>query len=226
MKYKTAVFDLDGTLLNTLEDLTAAVNASLCKNNMPERTVEEVRQFVGNGIAKLMERAVPEGANNPSFDRALHDFREHYSRHCNDCTTTYPGISDLLLWMKQQGVRMAVVSNKADFAVKELMPLYFNGVIEVAYGEKEEEGIRKKPAPDMVFRALEELSSSVDEAVYIGDSDVDFATAEAAGMSCIGVSWGFRGRAFLEEKGVQVIVDKPEQLKKYFENENGQKRNA
>lgn len=216
MKYKTAIFDLDGTLLDTLEDLAAAVNAALKRNNMPVRTMEEVRQFVGNGIVKLMERAVPEGTDNPSFGQAMHDFRQYYSEHCNDRTKAYPGILRLLRWLKERDVRMAIVSNKANFAVQELNPLYFDNVIDVAYGENEAEGIRKKPAPDMVFRALKDLSSSVDEAVYIGDSDVDLATAAAAGMPCIGVSWGFRGRAFLEQNGVQRIVDDPEQLKEFF----------
>lgn len=219
MKYEAAIFDLDGTLLNTLEDLADAVNAALKENGMPSRTLEEVRQFVGNGIVKLMERAVPQGKENPAFDSTLQDFKKYYGHHCNDKTKPYPGILDTLNRLKERGVPMAIVSNKADFAVKELNPLYFEGVIDVALGENEAAGIRKKPAPDMVFRALNTLGCPVGKAVYVGDSDVDLATAKAAGMPCIGVSWGFRGRDFLKEHGADIIIDKPEELENFFENE-------
>lgn len=217
MKYEAAIFDLDGTLLNTLEDLADAVNAALKENGMPPRTLEEVRQFVGNGIVKLMERAVPQGKENPAFDSTLQDFKDYYGKHCNDKTKPYPGILDTLNRLKERGVPMAIVSNKADFAVKELNPLYFEGLIDVALGENEAAGIRKKPAPDMVFKALNGLECPVEKAVYVGDSDVDLATAKAAGMPCIGVSWGFRGRAFLEQHGADVIIDKPNELEKFFE---------
>lgn len=218
MKYKAAIFDLDGTLLNTLEDLADAVNVALDKNGMPVRTLEEVRQFVGNGIVNLMERAVPMGKDNPAFEQALQDFKQYYGEHCNDKTDLYPGIENILHRLKQSGVRMAIVSNKADFAVRELSPLYFEGVIEVAFGENEAAGIRRKPAPDMVLKALEALHCTVQDAVYIGDSDVDLATARAAGMPCIGVSWGFRGRTFLEQQGADAIIDEPEQLENFFYN--------
>lgn len=216
MKYKTAIFDLDGTLLNTLEDLTSAVNAALTNNQMRVRTMEEVRTFVGNGILKLMERAVPSGKENPAFEKALRDFKTYYEIHCNDVTAPYPGILDTLKKLKEKGIKMAIVSNKADFAVKELNSLYFEEIMDVSYGENEAQGIRKKPAPDMVLQALEDLSCKKDQAVYIGDSDVDLDTAEAVGIPCIGVSWGFRGRTFLEEKGVTVIIDRPEQLEDFF----------
>lgn len=218
MKYEAAIFDLDGTLLNTLEDLADAVNVALKENEMPPRTVEEVRQFVGNGIVKLIERAVPQGRENPAFDSTLQDFKKYYGQHCNDKTKPYPGILETLNRLKERGVSMAIVSNKADFAVKELNPLYFEGVIDVALGENEAAGIRKKPAPDMVFRALDTLDCPVEKAVYVGDSDVDLATAKAADMPCIGVSWGFRGRDFLKEHGADVIIDKPEELENFFEN--------
>ena len=151
MKYEAAIFDLDGTLLNTLEDLADAVNVALKENGMPPRTVEEVRQFVGNGIVKLIERAVPQGRENPAFDSTLQDFKKYYGQHCNDKTKPYPGILETLNRLKERGVSMAIVSNKADFAVKELNPLYFEGVIVVALGENEEVGGRKKPAPDTVI---------------------------------------------------------------------------
>lgn len=212
MKYEAIIFDLDGTLLNTLEDLTDAVNVVLAKYNMPIKTLEQIRQYVGNGIVKLMERAVPEGRNHAAFDKALEEFKQYYSVHCRDKTAPYPGILNMLQQFKEHGVRMAIVSNKADFAVKELNPVYFQGLIEIAHGENEAAGIRKKPSPDMVFQALREMDCGIDKAVYVGDSDVDLATAANAGMTCIGVSWGFRGREFLEKQGAELIVDTPEEL--------------
>ena len=157
MTYQTAVFDLDGTLLNTLEDLADAVNYSLKKNKMPLCTITQVCQYVGNGIVKLMERAVPSGKDNPVFEQALSDFKEYYGEHCNDTTCLYPGVEEMIVFLKEQGYRLAIVSNKADFAVKELMPVYFPNLLDVALGEMEEMGIRKKPAPDMVYKALTEL---------------------------------------------------------------------
>ena len=216
MKYEASIFDLDGTLLNTLEDLADAVNVALKENGMPPRTVEEVRQFVGNGIVKLIERAVPQGRENPAFDSTLQDFKKYYGQHCNDKTKPYPGILDTLNRLKERGVSMAIVSNKADFAVKELNPLYFEGVIDVALGENEEVGVRKKPAPDMVYKALEVLQCPIEKAVYIGDSDVDIKTAKNAGIPCISVTWGFRDRNFLLNSGAQNLADKPEEILKYL----------
>ncbi len=212
MRYEAVVFDLDGTLLDTLEDLTEAVNAALRSQNLPERTKEEVRNFVGNGIVNLMRRAVPGGEGHPAFDSMMDEFRRFYGKHCRDKTAPYHGIPELLDCLARKGVRMAVVSNKADFAVQELIPVYFGGRIAVAHGENEAEGIRKKPCADMVFRALEELGCPAGRAVYVGDSDVDLQTAANAGMACISVSWGFRGREFLEEKGAKYVIDRPEEL--------------
>lgn len=220
MKSKAVIFDLDGTLLNTLEDLTDAVNVALAKYHMPVKTQEQVRQYVGNGIVKLMERAVPEGRKHPAFDMALQEFKQYYGVHCRDKTAPYPGILNMLRRFRNNGFQMAVVSNKADFAVKELMPVYFQGLIEIAYGEDEAAGIRKKPSPDMVFQALREMDCSVDQAVYVGDSDVDLETASHAGMACIAVSWGFRSREFLEQHGAERIADTPDDLLSYvFKNE-------
>lgn len=212
MKYEAIIFDLDGTLLNTLEDLTDAVNVALAKYGMPVKTQEQIRQYVGNGIFKLMERAVPDGRNHSAFDKALQEFKKYYSAHCRDKTAPYPGIVKMLQQLKEHGIQMAIVSNKADFAVKELNPIYFRGLIEIAHGENEAAGIRKKPSPDMVLQALREMDCGIDKAVYVGDSDVDLATAANAGMTCIGVSWGFRGRDFLEQQGAEIIVDTPEEL--------------
>lgn len=212
MAYRAVIFDLDGTLLDTLQDLTDAVNAALSSQGLPLRSREEVCAFVGNGIQKLLERAVPEGQGNPAFDKVFEVFREHYRVHCQDKTAPYEGILPLLRELKERGIRVGVVSNKADFAVQELIPFYFERLVSVAHGENEAAGILKKPAPDMVYQTLEELGCRASEAVYVGDSDVDLETAENSGLAVISVSWGFRGRAFLEEHGADRIVDSPEEL--------------
>lgn len=209
MRYKAVVFDLDGTLLNTLEDLKDAVNAVLKERKMPERNLEEIRNFVGNGIAKLIQRSVPAGTAEKETGEVLAAFREYYGAHCQDKTEPYEGILELLSQLKKKGFFVAVVSNKADFAVKELIPFYFDDLIPVVMGENEAGGIPKKPAPDMVWKALQALGCSREEAVYIGDSDVDVQTARNSKLDFIGVSWGFRGRDFLEKQGAEVIVDKP-----------------
>lgn len=216
MRYQAVVFDLDGTLLNTLEDLTDSVNAALRLHAMPQRSTEEIRQFVGNGIAKLLERAVPDRTPEELRKKVLEDFREYYGEHCRDKTEPYAGIMELLRTLKKAGIKMAVVSNKADFAVKELVPVYFGELIGVANGEKESEGIRKKPAPDMVRTALKKLGCSPKEAVYVGDSDVDIKTAQNCGMDCISVTWGFRSRAFLKQEGAEKIIDTPSEIMQYL----------
>ena len=206
-KYDTVIFDLDGTLLNTIEDLAASVCYALSNNGMPERTVDEVRSFVGNGIGKLMERAVPSGTDGNIIEKALGDFREHYRVHCMDLTHPYTGIREMLEEMKRCGFKTAIVSNKADFAVKELWKYYFPDLIGTAVGERV--GVPRKPAPDSVFAAAKELGSALSGTIYAGDSDVDILTAKNAGIPCISVSWGFKGRKFLEEHGAEYIIDKP-----------------
>lgn len=212
MKYQAVLFDLDGTLLNTLDDLRDAVNAALRSQDLPERSLEEVRNFVGNGIIKLMERAVPEGKDHPAFSEIMDVFRAFYGEHCQDKTSVYPGIQEMLRTLKKNHIKTAVVSNKADFAVQELMPVYFPGLIDTAYGENEAAGIRKKPSPDMVRQALRDLGCETEHTVYVGDSDVDLKTAANAGMDCISVSWGFRGREFLRQHGAGTIIDDPSEL--------------
>lgn len=209
-RYNTVIFDLDGTLLNTLEDLTAAVNYALDSCAMPKRTIEEVRRFVGNGIRNLMLRAVPGGEDNTDFERAYQLFQQYYKLHCNDRTKPYPGIIELLEELKKQGYHLAIVSNKADFGVKELQKIYFKDYITTAIGEKE--GIRKKPAPDTVQQALRELGKEKENAIYVGDSDVDIQTAKNAGLPCISVTWGFRSREFLGEHGADRFADDTKQL--------------
>ena len=212
---KAVVFDLDGTLLYTLEDLKNATNYALKQKGMPERTLDEVRRFVGNGVRLLMERAVPQGADNPEFEETFALFKEYYDVHCNDNTSPYDGIMELLEELKVRGITMAIVSNKIDFAVKSLDKLYFKDYMTAAIGEMEEEGIRKKPAPDMVQKALKELGVTQDEAIYVGDSDVDIATAKNSGLECVSVTWGFRDVEFLKEHGATNLIDEPVELLNY-----------
>lgn len=207
----TVIFDLDGTLLNTLCDLAGSVNAALAKNNMPQRTLNEVREFVGNGVRNLMLRAVPGGSENPAFEQAFADFKEHYARHCADQTAPYPGVLELLAELNERGYKLAVVSNKLDAAVKKLAMQYFGDLLSVAIGEKE--NVRRKPAPDSVFAAMEELSSDSAHSIYVGDSDVDIKTAENAGIPCISVTWGFRDREFLAAHGAYLYADNTEEMK-------------
>ncbi len=210
MKYTIAIFDLDGTILNTLEDLADSTNYALKTCGYPERTMDEVRQFVGNGIRKLMERAVPEGTPVEEIDRVHETFTAHYKVHCADKTRPYDGIMELLQNLKKDGCKLAVVSNKADYGVQELCKQYFDGVFDFAVGERE--GIRKKPAPDSVNEVLKTLECSRDRAVYIGDSDVDIQTAANAQMDHIIVEWGFRDVQFLISQGAKVLVEKPEEI--------------
>lgn len=212
MVYKLVIFDLDGTILNTLEDLAASVNAALRLNAMPERTIEEVRQFVGNGIRKLIERAVPAETSPESTEQVLADFRSHYELHCTDRTAPYEGIPALIDALRAAGMLTAVVSNKADSAVQKLCAAMFPGQFDAVAGERE--GVRRKPAPDAVNAVLERFGIAKEEAVYIGDSDVDIRTAANAGMACISVDWGFRDAAFLNAHGAEEILSSPETLQK------------
>ena len=212
MMYDTYIFDLDGTLLDTLGDLAASVNYALRCNDMPEHSLDAVRRFVGNGVRLLMERAVPGGAANPRFDAAFTTFRQHYMEHSLDTTRPYDGIVELLHELKRQGKHTAVVSNKFDAATKELCRHFFPDTIDVAIGEHEAEGIRKKPAPDTVNEALRQLGVSKEHAVYIGDSDVDVLTAKNSGIPCISVLWGFRDRDFLLAHGATRFIQRPAEL--------------
>ena len=210
MRYEAVIFDLDGTLLDTLDDLKDSLNYTLKKNNLPERTREEVRLFVGNGIRKLMERGVPTGTDEAVIDKVYSDFTEHYKIHCNDKTKPYGGVLNMLEKLKQNGVKLAVLSNKADYAVQDLCKRYFCGYIDIAAGEIE--GIPKKPAPDGVYRTLEKLGVECGKCVYIGDSDVDVYTAKNSGMNCIAVDWGFRDKDVLINAGAEIIVSSPDGL--------------
>lgn len=210
--YKTYIFDLDGTLLDTLSDLAAAVNYALRTHGMPEYSIDDVRRFVGNGVRKLMERAIPDGAANPQFDETFATFRQYYMAHSLDTTRPYEGIPEALAALKARGCRLAVVSNKMMAATQELCQHFFPDTIEVAIGENEAEGIRKKPAPDTVFAALKALGVGKEGAVYVGDSDVDIETARNSGLPCISVLWGFRDRDFLIQHGAKTFISDPGNL--------------
>lgn len=210
MNYDTYIFDLDGTLLDSLTDLAISCNYALRINNMPERTIDEVRCFVGNGVKKLMERAIPNGLQNPAFEKTYADFRQHYLVHNLDNTKPYPGIIPLLKRLHNEGKNIAVVSNKFYAATQDLVKHFFGEYITVAIGERE--NIRKKPAPDTVFEALRQLNASPAGAVYIGDSDVDVMTARNCNIPCISVLWGFRTKEFLIKNGATTFVTAPDEI--------------
>ena len=210
--YKTYIFDLDGTLLNTLGDLAASTNYALRQYGMPEHTIDDVRRFVGNGVGKLIERAIPEGLANSQYEDVLATFRKHYMLHSLDTTAPYPGIESLLHSLRSHGCNVAVVSNKFYNATVELCRHFFADTVEVAIGERE--NIRRKPAPDTVFEAMRQLGVSGEDTVYVGDSDVDVATARNSGIPCISVLWGFRDRDFLIEHGATTFVNTPEDILK------------
>lgn len=208
---KAVIFDLDGTLLNTLADLASSTNYALGQYGYPLRTIDEVRRFVGNGVAKLIERAVPAGTSEADTQSVLSCFKNHYLEHSLDTTVPYDGIIDLLSQLKRKGIFTAIVSNKLDPAVRELHEHFFRGLVDTAVGESSER--RAKPAPDMVNEALRRLGIDAESAVYVGDSEVDIMTARNAGMRCISVSWGFKTRDFLIQNGASSIADTAADLK-------------
>lgn len=210
MKYKLAIFDLDGTLLDTLEDLTDAVNYALNQCGYPTRTISEIRSFVGNGIRKLIERSLPADTEAAEIDRVHEIFSPYYKEHCNVKTHPYEGVLAMLQKLREEGVLTAVLSNKADFAVQPLMQQYFPDLFDAAFGERP--GIPRKPAPNAVYEIIKLLDVQKEAAVYIGDSNVDIETACNAGLPCISVDWGFRSREQLLSAGAQVIISDPREL--------------
>ena len=204
------IFDLDGTLTDTLQDLANSVNYALRKMNWRERSLDEVRSFVGNGVRRLISRAVPEGISEEEFERCFAFFRQHYLVHCQDNTRLYPHVGGMLQEVHKQGFKTAIVSNKLQAGVDELYDTYFRDVIDVAIGQRE--GMALKPAPDMVELALEQLGASKDETIYLGDSEVDALTARNAGLRFVACLWGFRDREQLEEAGATEFISHPEEL--------------
>lgn len=207
MAYKALIFDLDGTLTDSLEDLWISVNHSLRAMGWPERTLDEVKTFVGNGVHLLIERSVPHGTCPNKLEQCFQLFRSHYVEHCMDHTVPYPGISDMLAELNKKGYQMAIVSNKLQSGVNIIYNRHYASLIHVAIGEHD--GVRRKPAPDMIYEAITRLGVKKEECVYLGDSDVDIRTAQAAGLPCISVLWGFRDKEFLLAHGATTLAQEP-----------------
>lgn len=209
-RYTAVVWDLDGTLLDTLEDLCLAVNHALRTFGEPERPMSDIRLFAGNGVRRLVALSTPGGEEHPRFEDIFRCFKAYYVEHCSDHTGLYPGMKDTLRALHAAGYRMAVVSNKLQAGVDELYREHFSDTVELAVGERP--GVPRKPAPDMVTGALREMGVTPSQAVYIGDSEVDLATARNAGLDCITVLWGFRDREWLEKQGARTFAGRPEDI--------------
>lgn len=210
MKYELVIFDMDGTILDTLDDLADSLNYALIQSGMPTRTRTEVCNFVGNGIRKLIERGVPSGSTEEQIKGVHAIFTEYYKVHCVDKTQPYSGILELIQTLRVAGIKTAVVSNKADYGVQELCEQYFDGMFDAAVGERP--NVRKKPAPDSVNEVLKQLGVDRTHALYVGDSDVDIETAKQAEMDCVSVLWGFRDREFLLAHGAKDMISQPQEL--------------
>lgn len=207
---KTVLFDLDGTLLNTLTDLSNSVNYALSSHHLPQRTELEVRSFLGNGIHNLIEKSVPENTPSELLEDVFQSFKSYYLQHGLDSTAPYPGIISLLKALQQKSVKMAIISNKVDTAVQQLNKKFFSDYIGIAIGEKPQ--IRRKPAPDSVLLAIKALDANPATTLYVGDSEVDYETAHSAGIRCALVIWGFRDRLDLEALHADYYVNSPHEL--------------
>lgn len=212
MAIRCIIFDLDGTLLNTLDDLTTSTNYALLEHGLPLRTTDEVRQFVGNGIRNLIRLAVPEGSSDDLIDTVHATFDAHYAEHSLDATAPYPHVVDLVRRLRAYDIRCCVVSNKGDYAVQPLMEHFFPGLFDFVCGEREKDGIRRKPWPDTVLTCMEAVGADPAHCVYVGDSEVDVLTAENAGIPCVVVTWGFRDEQFLRERGAKTVVHSVDEL--------------
>lgn len=210
-KYKAVIFDLDGTLLDTLDDLWDAVNHTMLLFGFPKRTRDEVRSFVGNGVDRLIELCVPDGRNNPRFTDAVAEYRRYYAEHSEIKTRLYSGTGELIDRLILNGCICVVVSNKMHEATVTLCRKYFPAVNN-AYGERESDGIRRKPYPDMVIKAMNDIGVKPSECVYIGDSEVDIETARNSDIDCISVLWGFRDRELLESSGAACFAENTDEL--------------
>ena len=212
--FDTFIFDLDGTLLNTLDDLVASVNYALQELHQKSHSTDDIRRFLGNGAQKLIERSVEGGMQNSLFSEIEQLFRTHYLQHSLDNTQPYPGVIQMLEALQQRKKNIAVVSNKFYAATQQLCRHFFSGFVDVAIGERAD--IRKKPAPDTVLEALSQLRADKTSAVYIGDSEVDIETARNCGLPCISVLWGFRDKNFLKESGATCFVEHPLQILEFI----------
>lgn len=213
-KTKGVVFDMDGTVLDTLGDLVASVNYALTQHGLPARTVAEIRSYLGNGPANLLLCACPEGTPKETVQAVLATYLPYYAAHCRDTTGPYPGIPELLTTLQGEGIRMAVVSNKQECDVEALRRLFFADTVTLAVGDVP--GRPRKPAPDGVMLAMERLGVTPEETWFVGDSEVDVATAQNAGLRCIAVTWGFRDAPELATAGAEILVDTPEQAAEYI----------
>ncbi len=209
-RYKLAIFDMDGTILYTLKDLTDAMNYGLRVNGLPERSIGEIHDFIGDGVKMLTHRSVPAGSSLETEQKVFDSFTEYYKVHCNDNTVPYDGIIPLLKELRQRGIMTAVVSNKANYAVQDLAQRNFPGLFDAVEGERPP--YMRKPSADLCNLVLEEISVKAQDAIYIGDTEVDMKTAENAGMECIAVAWGFRGHERLVTLGADKIADKAEDI--------------
>ena len=211
LKYKAVIFDLDGTLLNTLEDLTDSTNFALESCGFAPRELDEVRRFVGDGMPLLIERALPDGAGKEDFDKCYRLFCEHYKNNMENKTAPYDGVCGVLERLHKSGYKLAIVTNKGDFAAQALCKKMFPCVDTVVGGRPD---LPKKPAPDPVYIALERLGVGREDAVFVGDSQVDYQTAVNAGLDCISVLWGFRERDELEKIGAKRFCSNAAELEK------------
>lgn len=204
------IFDLDGTLLNTLGDLRAATNHALEVRGLPPHSMEEIRQFIGNGIRLLICRAMPEGTPEAEIDAALDDFKAYYAAHIHDRTVPYDGIPQLLTALRKRGIQVAVLSNKIDSASQQLIEYFFPGKIDVVFGEHV--GVPRKPDPTSCRMVMQQLGVQPEQVLYVGDSGTDMQTAKNAGLYAVGVTWGFRSKEVLLKYGADVLVHRPEQI--------------
>ena len=212
--YKAVIFDLDGTILDTLDDLADSVNFALQKHGLPVRENKEIRSFLGNGMVNLVKLSAGDKAED--IAGILADFKEYYAKHSADKTKPYDGVLETISALKEQGVKTAVLSNKGDFAVQPLVKRYFGGLIERAQGENEAAGVLRKPNPDGVYKIMKELGVTEKETVFVGDSEVDILTAKNAGVDCVAVTWGFRDEKDLIENGAEKLISKPSELLDFF----------
>lgn len=216
MSYHAVIFDMDGTILNTLDDLTDSLNYVLEKMGYSVHSTQEIAGFLGNGVNVLVRSALPAGVGEEKTEEFLNAFKARYKDHLRDKTRPYDGVMEVLYTLRERGVKTAVVSNKFDAAVKLLSGEYFDGLLMSAVGESDT--VRKKPAPDGVLMAMKELGVTPDETLYVGDSEVDVETAKNTGIACVGVTWGFRKKEVLIQAGAEYIIDQPKALLEIVEN--------
>ncbi|MBR4858334.1 MAG: HAD family hydrolase [Clostridia bacterium] len=210
MEIKAVLFDLDGTLTDTLDDLTSSVNFALSELGFPRRSRDEVRSFVGNGVRRLINLSVPCGTSETLSEKCLNVFKAHYEKTSCVNTKPYDGINEVLETLKNRGIKTAVVTNKVHWAAEDIVNRFFGMLIDMTVGQID--GVAQKPAPDGIFSVLERMNVAKENAVYVGDSEVDCITARNAGIPCIGVTWGFRDRKILEENGAEFIVSEPQEI--------------